>query len=143
MTTRTESGGDSEKTLMPFTSPPRKPFFQPQRPRAWTLGSVWDFRPALLTRYFLVTWASFFFCQHGPLPCRIVVRSKNRASEAAGPEQATGAQQVILGSGGRHRTGDKLHTLPLSLGGNDLPFLHSRPSSTEMPAGGCPCLICF
>lgn len=60
------------------------------------------------------------------------MRSKNRASEAAGPEQATGAQQLILGGGRRCRTGDKLHTLSLSLGEM------TRPSCTaSLPAQKC------
>lgn len=71
------------------------------------------------------------------------MRSKNKASEAAGPEQATGALQLPLGVGGDAGQETKLHALPLSLGGNDPPFLRSQPSTTEMPAGRCPCLICF
>lgn len=123
---------------MPFAFLPRKLFCQPQRPRAWTLGSVWDFRPALLTSYFLVSRASFYFCQQGPLPCRIVVRSKNRASEAAGPEQATGAQQLILGGSRRCRTGDEAAHPPSFLRGKRpalpaQPAFHHRSASWGLP----------
>lgn len=37
-----------------------------------TQGSVWDFRPALLTSYFLVSRASFYFCQQGPFPAGLL-----------------------------------------------------------------------